>query len=331
MVRDSVEIDAWRCREFSHFSDLTIERVKIGPPGEGELQIRVKSFAPGFPDKLMIEGGYQLKPEVPFIPCSEFSGDVIAVGTGVDSSLVGSSVMGSKRFGAAAELLNARTADCMPLPDSFDYLQGASFLAAYKTAWVGLIVRGTIRQGESVLITGAAGGVGLAAVDLALLKGARVFALAGGSCKCSFLRERGVHVVLDHHVEDFRKQIKEITKGRGVDLVYDAVGGDIFHETLRCLAPLGRMLLIGFTSGNIPRLSVNYALIKQLSIIGVRAGEYGRLNPKGGDAVKKDLSKLAASKKVSPFVHRSYRFEDLREAFSEIEQRTVIGRVVVEV
>ena len=331
MVREDTEIVAWRCREFGSYSDLNIEHVPICSPEEGELQIRVRAFTPGFPDKLMVEGGYQLKPDLPFTPCSEFSGDVVAVGAGVNNSLVGDSVIGSKRFGAAAELLNVKKEDCIPLPENFDYLKGASFLAAYKTAWVGLVERGAIRSGEIVLITGAAGGVGLAAVDLALLKGAKVFALAGGAEKCSFLRERGAHVVLDYLAEDFRKQVKELTDGRGVDLVYDAVGGDIFHETLRCLAPLGRMLLIGFTSGTIPRFSVNYALIKQLSIIGVRAGEYGRINPAGGYSVKQELSKIAASGTVCPHVHRSYRFGELREAFTEIEQRTVIGRVVVEV
>lgn len=321
---------AWQCHAFGDYHDIRIEQVAIAAPADGEIQIRVQAFAPGFPDMLMVQGGYQLKPPLPFTPCAEFSGEVLAVGEGVADFSIGQAVMGSVRAGAAAERVNVPAAHCMARPAHLDAAKGAAFLVGYKTAWVGLVVRGQLCAGEQVLVTGAAGGVGLAAVDLAKLRGAHVIALAGGAEKCEFLRARGADAVVDTRAGPFREQVRAFSDG-GVSVVYDAVGGDVFDEAIRCLAPFGRMLLIGFASGRIPTLAMNYALIKQLSIIGVRAGEYGRQYPAGGAEVNRALAELAAGGELRPHVHQRFAFSELPQAFDTIASRTVIGRVVVEV
>lgn len=290
-----------------------------------------RAFAAGFPDMLMVQGLYQYQPAVPFTPCAEFCGEVLAVGAEVTGFGPGDAVMGTVRAGAAASRLVADAVNCLPLPGPFDFVSGAAFLIAYKTAWVGLVVRGTLQAEETVLVHGAAGGVGLAAVVLAKALGARVIAMASGPDKVAAVRAAGADAVLDYHDGGFRERVKQLTDGRGADVIYDPIGGDVFDESLHCIAPFGRMLVIGFASGRIPTVAVNYALIKQYSIIGVRAGEYGRLNPEGSRAVNESLLKLANAGGVSPHVHATLAFDGLVEAFDTIASRRVIGRVVLEV
>lgn len=300
-------------------------------PGPDEVLVRNRAFSAGFPDMLMVQGLYQYKPALPFTPCAEFCGEILAVGDNVSSHEPGSAVMGTVRAGAAAGRLVAEAGNCLPLPAAFDFVAGAAFLIAYKTAWVGLVVRGTLQAEETVLVHGAAGGVGLAAVVLAKALGARVIAMASGADKLAAVRAAGADEVLDYGDGPFREKVKALTGGRGVDVIYDPIGGDVFDESLRCIAPFGRMLVIGFASGRIPTVSVNYALIKQYSIIGVRAGEYGRLNPDGSRAVNESLLKLANAGGVTPHVHARLPFEGLVDAFDTIASRRVVGRVVLEV
>ena len=279
---------------------------------------------------LMVQGGYQLKPPLPFTPCAEFAGKVVSVGADVVGIALDDEVMGSVRFGAASEHVVASAADCMHKPSAFDFAQAAAFQVAYKTAYVGLIVRGDLRAGETVLVHGAAGGVGLAAVDIAKQAGATVIAMASGKHKLDILAARGADYVFDYAVGGFRETVKSLTDGRGADVIYDPVGGDVFDESTRCIAPFGRLLVIGFASGRIPTVAANHALIKQYAVIGVRAGEYGRVNPKGGAAVSASLREMANSGKYDPFVYKRFPFDELPAAFDTIATREVVGRVVIE-
>ncbi|MAT65861.1 MAG: NADPH:quinone oxidoreductase [Gammaproteobacteria bacterium] len=322
---------AWRCHAFGDYHDLRLETVPAPAPAGGEIVVRVRAFAPGFPDMLMVQGGYQLKPALPFTPCAEFAGEVVARGDGVDAFEIGARVLGGVRFGAAAEQVSAQVEQCMVLPPAWDFARGAAFLVAFKTAWVGLVVRGQLQAGEWVLVHGAAGGVGLAAVQLAKARGARVIAMASGAPKCAVVREMGADHVLDYADGDFRDTVKALTAGRGVDIVYDPVGGDVFDESLRCVAPFARVLVIGFASGRIPEVRVNHVLIKQYAVIGVRAGEFGRVDPQAGARVNAGLASLAASGTIVPHVHTRLPFTSLVEAYETIEARHVVGRVVVEI
>ncbi len=321
---------AWRCHAFGDYHTLGVAEVASRAPGPGEILVRNRAFAVGFPDMLMVQGLYQYKPPLPFTPCAEFAGEVLAVGEGVERFQPGARVMGTIRAGAAAEQVVTAAGDCMHLPDNFDFAHGAAFIIGYKTAYVGLIVRGHLAAGETVLIHGAAGGVGLAAVELAAAMGARVIGMAAGTAKLELVASRGAAAVIDYASGPFRQAVKAWTDGRGADLVFDPIGGDVFDESLHCIAPFGRMLVIGFASGRIPSATVNHALLKQYSIIGVRAGEYGRVYPEGGRQVHAALEQWAASGKLTPHVHARLAFEDLVDALDTIAARRVMGRVVCE-
>ena len=321
---------AWRCHAFGDYHDLVIEQVASRAPAEGEILLRNRAFALGFPDLLMVQGLYQYKPPLAFTPGAEFAGEVLAVGAGVEHFKRGDRVMGTLRAGAAAEQVISAARDCMQLPDNFDFAHGAAFIIAYKTAYVGLVVRGGLQAGETVLVHGAAGGVGLAAVELATAMGARVIGMAAGSAKLELVASKGAAMVIDYAAGSFRQAVKASSDGRGADLVFDPIGGDVFDESLHCIAPFGRMLVIGFASGRIPSTTVNHALLKQYAIIGVRAGEYGRVYPEGGRAVHAALEQWAASGTLLPHVHERLPFTHLIHALDTIAARRVMGRVVCE-
>ena len=324
------QMRAWICHAVGDYHGLEFGQRPTPRPVAGEALVRVRAFAPGFPDMLMTQGLYQLKPALPFTPCAEFAGEVAALGEGVDGLAIGQRVMGVARFGAAADYLCWKAAELLPVPPAFDFGTAAAYLVAYKTAWVGLVVRGDLQPGETLLVLGAAGGVGLAGVELGKRLGASVIASASTPEKRAAALAMGADHVLDATEPRFREAVKSLTGGRGADVVYDPVGGDAFDEALHCVAPFSRVLVIGFASGRIPSVSVNYALIKQIAIIGVRAGEYGRLNPAGGAAVNAALAERATRGEFRPHVHRRVRFDELIPAFDEIAGRRVIGRIVVE-
>ncbi len=321
---------AWRCHAFGDYHDLVMAQVASRAPESGEILVRNRAFAVGFPDMLMVQGLYQYKPPLPFTPGAEFAGDVLAVGEGVERFKPGDRVMGTIRAGAAAAQVVTAERDCMKLPDNFDYAHGAAFIIGYKTAYVGLVVRGGLQAGETVLVHGAAGGVGLAAVELSHALGARVIGMAAGAAKLELVASKGAATVIDYAAGGFRQAVKACTDGRGADVVFDPIGGDVFDESLHCIAPFGRMLVIGFASGRIPTATVNHALLKQYAIIGVRAGEYGRVYPAGGRAVNAALEQWAASGKLLPHVHARLPFENLLPALDTIAARRVMGRVVCE-
>lgn len=311
------------------FAGCAIRDVATPEPGPGEVRVRVRAASVNFPDLLMTRGEYQMKPPLPFTPGLDFAGQVDALGEGAAGLQVGSAVVGGARLGAFAEFVVAPAAALSPKPGRLSFAEAAAYPATYLTAYVALVRRARLEPGEWVLVHGAAGGVGLAAVDLAKALGARVIAASASDEKLGAIRalydiDETVNVT-----KGFRERVKAITGGRGADVIYDPVGGDVFDESTRCIAFDGRLLVIGFTSGRIPTVSVNMPLIKGFSVLGVRAGEYGRQFPDRGRENTAAVAELVASGRVRPHVHAELPLHRWREAFALLSERRVIGKAVI--
>ncbi|MBS0278295.1 MAG: NADPH:quinone oxidoreductase family protein [Proteobacteria bacterium] len=305
-----------------------IEDVTLPELGANDVRIRVRAAAVNFPDILMIQGKYQHKPELPFVVGGERAGDVIAVGSGVTRFKVGDRVVGGALSGGFAEEAQGPESSYRPIPGSADYAVASAYTTAYLTAYVSLVRRGELAKGEMLLVHGAAGGVGLAAVDLGKVLGATVIATASSDKKSAFLKDYGADHVLPS--SGFREAVKELTGGRGADVIYDPVGGDVFDESIRCINFNGRILIVGFTSGRIPTVGVNMPLIKGFSVVGVRAGEYGRKFPEKGRENIAAIDKLLADGKIRPHIHARFPLDQAVEAMHMLTTRKVIGKVVVE-
>lgn len=297
--------------------------------GSGEVRVRVHAAAINFPDLLMTGGGYQLKPDLPFVSGLEFSGEVDAVGEGVSGWKAGDAVVGGNRFGAMAEYVVVPASTLRPKPAALSWDEAAAYPVAYLTAYVALIRCARVEPGEWVLVHGAAGGVGLATVDLAKALGARVIAAASSAQKREAIDRLYAPDAVISAGSGFREEVKALTGGKGADVIFDPVGGDVFDESTRCIAFGGRLLVIGFTSGRIPEVSVNMPLIKGFSVVGVRAGEYGRRFPERGAENVGAIDALATAGKIRPHVHASLDLADWREGFAMLERREVVGKVVL--
>jgi NADPH2:quinone reductase len=308
-------------------SSMQLETLEAVPLVAGSVRVRLRAASVNFPDILMIQGKYQYKPELPFTPGMEGAGDIVECGSGVSGFSVGDKVVVGARHGCFAEEIVVPVSSLRPLPRGFSYEQGAAYPAAYLTAWVALVRRGNLQPGETLLVHGAAGGVGLAAVDLGKVLGARVIATASTEEKRSFLKSYGADHVLAP--QGFREEVKQLTQGNGADVVFDPVGGDVFDESVRCIAFDGRLLVIGFTSGRIPSVNVNMPLIKGFSVVGVRAGEYGRKFPERGAENLRAIAELASSGRIRPHVCATFPLERTRDAMRLLEERRVIGKVVI--
>jgi NADPH2:quinone reductase len=315
------------CRALAEdIGTLQLEEVELPPLKPHEARVRVRAAAVNFPDILTVQAKYQHKPELPFIPGSEAAGDVIAVGADVANVKLGDRVI-TGGLGSYAEETQVAAAGLRKIPDGVGYAEAASFTVAYLTAYVALVRRAELQAGEWLLVHGAAGGVGLAAVDLGKVLGAKVIATASSDAKRAFLREYGADHVLPS--VGFRDAVKEITGG-GADVIYDPVGGDVFDESTRCIGFNGRLLIIGFTSGRIPTLNINMPLIKQYSIMGVRAGEYGRKFPVKGRVNMAAITKLLAEGKIRPHVYARFPLSRAVDAMRTLQDRSVIGKTVIE-
>jgi len=295
--------------------------------GPGQVLIRVRAAALNFPDLLMTEGKYQLKPDLPFVPGMEVAGEVVAADH--ESGIApGEMVVAATRLGGFAELVAADARSVRRLPANLDPATGASLGAAYNTAYVALVRCANVQPGEWVLVHGATGGVGLAAVDLARTLGARVIATSRSP-------EKLARVAAEYKVDaalpapGFRDAVKQTTGG-GADVVFDPVGGDVFDESTRCIAFGGRLLVIGFTSGRIASVATNLPLIKGFSVIGVRAGEYGRRFPDKGRENQDAIWALAAEGRIRPRVDSRYALADWRAAFEAMRDSRMIGKIVIE-
>jgi NADPH:quinone reductase len=307
---------------------LKFEDMSLPALGANQARVAVRAASVNFPDILMVQGKYQHRPELPFIVGGEFAGEVIALGDSVTNLKIGDRVVGGGFSGAFAQENQVAAAALRRIPDGADYATAASFTTAYLTAYVALVRRGELQKGETLLVHGAAGGVGLAAVDLGRVFGARVIATASSEEKRAFLKSYGADHVLPS--SGFREQVKELTEGRGADVVYDPVGGDVFDESVRCIAFGGRLLIVGFTSGRIPSIPVNMPLIKGFSVVGVRAGEYGRKNPEKGRENIAAIDRLLAGKKIRPHIGARFPLERAIDAMRMLQDRTIIGKAVIE-
>ena len=308
-------------------SSIEIAEFKRRSLKPNEVRVKVEAASVNFPDLLMTEGLYQYKPDIPFTLGMESSGTVIEVGDDVKSFTIDDSVIVSGKTGSFAEEIIAAEDLLRLKPDSLNWEQAASFTVAYLTAYVALVCRGKIESGESLLVHGAAGGVGLAAVDLGMHYGANVIATSASSSKREFLSSYGAHHVLPD--SGFKDKVKELTPYNGADIIYDPVGGDVFDESIRCIAWNGRLLVIGFTSGRIPSIGANMPLIKGFSVVGVRGGEYGRRDPEMGKKNLEEIDKLASEGKLNPHIHKTYSLDNTVDALNELRNRTVIGKVCI--
>lgn len=297
-------------------------------PGPGEVLVRVRAGAVNFPDLMQTRGEHQHKPPLPFIPGMELAGDVVAVGEGVTTFRPGDAVAGGAR-GAFAELASVPAAGLHRKPEGMTYGQAAGYPVCYLTAWVALVRRAQVQPGEWVLVHGAAGGTGMAAVDLARHLGCRVIAASASDEKLAVIQQTYAPDAVVNVSKGFKDRVKELTGGRGADVIFDPVGGDVFDESVRCIAFDGRILSIGFTSGRLPVLPVNYALIKGFSVMGVRAGEYGRQFPERGRENNAAIWKLADEGAVHPRVHAEYPLDRWREAYDTLAERTVVGKTII--
>lgn len=303
--------------------------IPVPEPVPGEVRVRVRAAAVNFPDLLMTRGEYQLKPDLPFVAGLEFAGEVDALGAGVDGWQVGDAVVGGNRFGAMAEFCTVPAAALRRKPERLGWDAAAAYPVAYLTAYVALVRCAQVASGETLLVHGAAGGVGLATVDLAMALGARVIAAAGSAEKrAAVTRLYRPDAVIDGG-PGFRDAVKALTDNRGADVIFDPVGGDVFDESTRCIAFGGRLLVVGFASGRIAQLSVNMPLIKGFSVVGVRAGEYGRRFPDRGAENLAAIDALAAAGRINPHVHAALDLADWREGFTLLERRAVVGKVVL--
>lgn len=315
------------CRAISEdIATLCLEEHTLPPLKPHEARVRIRAAAVNFTDILTVQGKYQHKPELPFTPGSEAAGDVVVVGGAVTVVKPGDRVI-TGGLGGFAEEMQVSAQSLRQIPDGVDYAAAAGFTVAYLTAYVALVRRAALKEREWLLVHGAAGGVGLAAVDLGKVLGANVIATASTEEKRAFLKSYGA----DHALAPagFRERVKEITGG-GADVIYDPVGGDVFDESTRCIAFNGRILIVGFTSGRIPSIGVNMPLIKGYSIMGVRAGEYGRRFPEKGRENMDAIVKLLGEGRIRPHVHARLPLARAVDAMRLLERREVIGKVILE-
>lgn len=309
-------------------SGLALRELPCPVPGPGQLLVRVRAAALNYPDLLMTQGRYQFKPEPPFVPGMEGAGEVLAAGDGVRLR-TGDRVMVQARHGALAGMMLANQADVQPVPAGLDFTAAAALQVAALTAWVALVRRARLEQGETVLVHGASGGVGMAAVQLARHLGATVIASGRSPAKLEAVRAAGAdHVVASG--ADMRDQVLALTGGRGVDVVLDPIGGDLFDASLRTLAWGGRLLVVGFVGGRIPEVRANYILIKNISVIGVRAGEEGRRNPAQGAENQAALDRLAAAGVFRPHIGARLPLARAVEGLRLLADAAVPGKIVIE-
>ena len=310
------------------FSGLSVQDVPVPVVGEGEVLVRVKAASVNFPDLLMSQGRYQMKPELPFTQGMECAGIVETVGEGVSAFSPGDRVVGGNKTGAFAEFALLPASSLSLVPDNMGFAEAAAYPAAYLTAYVALVRRANLQPGETLLVHGASGGVGMAAVDVGKLLGATVIATSASDAKLDKVIAHGADYAINV-AQGFRDKVKTLTSGRGADVIFDPVGGDVFDESVRCIAFDGRLLVVGFTSGRIPEVKANMPLIKGFSVVGVRGGEYGRRFPERGKENMEAIWKWAAEGKTRPRIHAELPLKNWREAYRLLTDREVVGKVVI--
>jgi NADPH2:quinone reductase len=321
---------AVRCKQFGPPETLVIEDLPSPRPGPGEVVVSVKAASVNFPDVLVIQNKYQVKATPPFTPGSEFAGVVKEIGAGVVQVKPGDRVLGAGSSGGfAEECLVPAGARLVPVPASMDFPTAASFLLTYGTSHHALCNRADAKPGETLLVLGAAGGVGLAAVEIGKILGLRVIAAASSGEKLAVCREHGADETIDYSSEDLRERIKALTGGKGVDLIYDPVGGAYTEAALRSSAWRARLLVVGFAAGDIPKIPLNLPLLMERSVVGVYWGEWSKRAPQEFAAAVKQLGEWFAERKLRPHISARYPLAEAARALRDMAERRVMGKVVL--
>ena len=320
---------AWTCENPIGPDALTWKDVPTPDPKAGEVRVAIRAASLNFPDLLIVQGKYQMKPTLPFVPGSEYAGVIDAIGEGVTHLALGDAVAAFGGLGGFATHACVDAALVMPLPKGFAFEDAAAFICTYGTTHHALIDRAALKAGETVLVLGAAGGVGTAAIQIAKAAGARVIAAASSDEKCAFCRELGADASINYSSSNIRDELKTLTGGKGPDVVYDPVGGDLAEPVFRSIAWRGRYLVIGFAQGSIPSLPLNLALLKGASVVGVFWGEFARREPQHNARALAELAAWYAQGRIKPVIDRSLPMSGLPEAFARMGSRQVRGKVVL--
>jgi len=320
---------AWLCRKPTGVEALQWEELPTPDPQAGQVRVAIRAASLNFPDLLIVQDKYQMKPPLPFVPGSEYAGTVDAVGAGVKHLKVGDAVAAFGGTGGFATHAVVDAALVMPLPPGFAFDDAAAFILTYATTHHALVDRGQLKAGETLLVLGAAGGVGTAAIQIGKVLGARVIAASSSDEKGELCRSIGADETINYATANIRDRLKELTGGKGPDVVYDPVGGDLAEPVFRSIGWRGRYLVIGFAQGAIPALPLNLALLKGASIVGVFWGEFARREPKANAAALAELARWYAEGKVKPVIDRRMPMRELPAAYERMGSRTVRGKLVM--
>ena len=317
------------CKEFAPYDQLSVEEVDAPPLGEGFVMVDVKAAGVNFPDILLVEGKYQMKPETPFVPGMEVAGVISELGEGVQGMKAGDRVIAATMLGGFAEKVPVPASQLVPMPDSMSFEEGAALTTIYGTSYHALKDRARLKEGETVLVLGAAGGVGIATVQLAKAMGANVIAAASSTEKLEFCKANGADDVINYAEEDLKARAKELTGGKGVDVVYDPVGGDYSEAALRASGWDARYLVIGFAAGPIPKIPLNLALLNSRNIMGVFWGAWVGREPRANAQNLKEIFDFFEAGRLKPQISASYGLDDYAKAFEDLLNRRVKGKVVL--
>jgi len=318
------------CEEFGPIDSLVLKEIETPEPGKGEVRVKVKATGVNFPDGLLVQGLYQVKPERPFIPGMEFCGEVEVLGEGVKHLKIGQRLIcTSQSYGGFAEkaIVNAKLV--MPIADEMSDIDAANIMCAHGTAHHALKQRGRLKKGETLVVLGAAGGTGIAAVQIGKAMGARVIAVCSSAEKLAIAKDNGADELVNYNETDLKSAIKELTAGKGADVVYDPVGGGAFDACTRAMARNGRLLVIGFASGEIPTLPVNLTLVKEYSVIGVFWGSFVMHEPMPFIQNMQELFAWYRDGKVSVVTDEVFALSNTKDALAKVFNREVKGKVVV--
>jgi NADPH2:quinone reductase len=320
---------AWLCENPVGADALNWKEIATPQPKAGEVLIEIKAASLNFPDLLIVQNKYQTKPALPFVPGSEYAGVVQAVGDGVTHLKVGQHVACLSGTGGFGTHTVAPAALCMPLPAGFPFVDAAAFIMIYATSYHALVDRAQLKAGETVLVLGAAGGVGTSAIQIAKACGARVIAAASTDEKCALCKSTGADATVNYSSEDLREAVKTLTDGKGPNVIYDPVGGDYTEPAFRSIAWRGRYLVIGFAAGPIPALPLNLPLLKGASIVGVFWGSFAKHEPKANAAMLLELAQWYSQGKIKPVIDRTMPMAELKAAFTHMGSRGVMGKLVM--
>lgn len=320
---------AWLCENPIGVDELEWKEMPTPTPAAGEVLIEIKAASLNFPDLLIVQNKYQFKPTPPFVPGSEYAGVVAAVGAGVTHLKQGQSVACLSGTGGFGTHTIAPANLCMPLPQDFSFVDAAAFIMIYATSHHALIDRAQLRAGETVLVLGAAGGVGTSAIQIAKIAGARVIAAASTDDKCALCKTEGADASINYSKENLREAVKTLTAGKGPDVIYDPVGGDFAEPAFRSIAWRGRYLVVGFAAGPIPALPLNLPLLKGASIVGVFWGDFSRREPHANAAMMVELAGWYAAGKIKPVIDRTMPMSELKAAYARMGSREVKGKLVM--